>query len=96
MKRQRRLKVALQTLSLLGVLNLLAGAAQAQFSGPALDASTPVNRPVTPTTDPAILYPPGREIYLGPGDLIAVHLYGSQDYTPIGRVSVSMARFSCR
>ena len=87
MNRQRLVKAALRTLTLLSVLPLLAGAAQAQFSGPALSASTPVNRPVTPTTDPAILYPAGREIHLGPGDLIAVHLYGS-DYAPVARVSI--------
>ncbi len=37
---------------------------KAQFSGPALGVSTPVNPPVTPTTDPAILYPAGRDIIL--------------------------------
>jgi len=88
MNRHRLLKAAWQTMSLFSLLVLLAGVAQAQFSGPALGASTPVNRPVTPTTDPAILYPAGREIHLGPGDLIAVHLYGSQDYSPAARVSV--------
>ena len=41
--------------------------AQAQFSGPALGASTPVNPPVTITTDPAILYPANRDVYLGHG-----------------------------
>lgn len=88
MNRQRRFRAALRTLCVLTALNLLVAGMQAQFSGPALGASTPVNRPVTPTTDPAILYPAGREIHLGPGDLIAVHLYGSQDYSPIARVSV--------
>ena len=73
---------------LLCLLNVAAGTAKAQFSGPALGASTPVNRPVTPTTDPAILFPAGREIHLGPGDQISVHLYGAQDYAPVARVSV--------
>ncbi|MEO6910817.1 MAG: hypothetical protein ABI158_07825, partial [Edaphobacter sp.] len=41
--------------------------AKAQFSGPALGLSTPVNLPVTPTTDPAILYPVGRDIILEQG-----------------------------
>jgi len=62
--------------------------AEAQFSGPALGATTPVNPVVTPTTDPAILYPASREIRLGPGDLIAVHIYGSPDYTQPVRVSL--------
>jgi polysaccharide export outer membrane protein len=73
---------------LLCLLNVTAGTAKAQFSGPALGASTAVNRPVTLTTDPAILFPAGREIHLGPGDQIAVHLYGAQDYAPVARVSV--------
>lgn len=66
----------------------ICGTANAQFSGPALGATTPVNPVVTPTTDPAILYPASRDIHLGPGDLIAVHIYGSPDYTPPVRVSL--------
>ena len=62
--------------------------ARAQFSGPALNSSTPVNRSVTPTTDPAILYPTGREVHLSHGDLIAIHLYGMSDYAPPVRVSL--------
>jgi polysaccharide export outer membrane protein len=62
--------------------------AQAQFSGPAFSSSAEVNRPISLTTDPAILYPQQRELRLLPGDTIAVHLYGSLDYTPILRVSV--------
>jgi polysaccharide export outer membrane protein len=69
-------------------MSLLGTVARAQFSGPALGASTPVNVPVTPTSDPAILFPAGREIHLGEGDLIAVHLYGSTDYAPVARVSL--------
>ena len=49
--------------------------AQAQFSGPAPGASTAVNPPVTITTDPAILYPGHRDVYLGSGDVLTVHLY---------------------
>ncbi|MEO6911199.1 MAG: polysaccharide biosynthesis/export family protein, partial [Edaphobacter sp.] len=62
--------------------------AKAQFSGPALGLSTPVNLPVTPTTDPAILYPVGRDIILEQGDLLTVHLYGNADYTPVTRISL--------
>jgi polysaccharide export outer membrane protein len=59
---------------------------EGQFSGPALGASTPINPPVTLTTDPAILYPPNRDVYLGRGDVISIRLFGTNDYTPIGRV----------
>jgi polysaccharide biosynthesis/export protein len=69
-------------------LTIICSPAEAQFSGPALGATTPVNPAVTPTTDPAILYPGSRDIHLGTGDLIAVHIYGSGDYTPPIRVSL--------
>jgi polysaccharide biosynthesis/export protein len=64
------------------------GAAMAQFSGPALGISTPVNPPVVITTDQAILYPTNRDIYLGREDLLTVRLYGSTDYTPTVRVGI--------
>ena len=76
----------IQTLCLLCFL--VAKPAEAQFSGPAITASTPVNRPVTPTTDPTILFPQNREIRLTPGDIIAVHIYGALDYTPTAMVSL--------
>jgi polysaccharide biosynthesis/export protein len=63
-------------------------AAMAQFSGPALGISTPVNPPVVITTDQAILYPTNRDIYLGREDLLTVRLYGSTDYTPTVRVGI--------
>ncbi|MBS1798993.1 MAG: polysaccharide biosynthesis/export family protein [Acidobacteria bacterium] len=63
-------------------------AAHAQFSGPALSSSTPVNRAIAPTTDPAVLFPQNREIRLAPGDVIAVHIYGSADYVPTAVVSL--------
>jgi polysaccharide biosynthesis/export protein len=62
--------------------------AEAQFTGPALGASTPINPPVTITTDPAILYPANRDVYLGRGDVLMIHLYGSSDYTPTSRVDI--------
>ena len=61
---------------------------QAQFSGPAVSASTPVNRAVSPTTDPAILFPENRELRLAPNDVISVHVYGSPDYVPTAVVSL--------
>lgn len=70
------------------VLVCCSGAVMAQFSGPALGISTPVNPPVVITTDLAILYPANRDIYLGREDLLTVHLYGSPDYTPTVRVGI--------
>jgi polysaccharide export outer membrane protein len=64
------------------------GSALAQFSGPSLNASTPVNRPVQLTTDPAILYPQGRDIHLAAGDTILVHIYGSPEYSPLAQVTL--------
>ena len=65
---------------------LSGGLAEAQFNGPASDASLSINRPMTATTDPAILYPTGRDIRLTQGDLLVVHLYGAADYAPPVRV----------
>jgi polysaccharide export outer membrane protein len=66
----------------------LSGSAMAQFSGPALGISTPINPPVTITTDPAILYPANRDVYLWHDDLITIHLFESADYTPSVRVGL--------
>jgi polysaccharide biosynthesis/export protein len=66
----------------------LSGSAMAQFSGPALGISTPVNPPVTITTDPAILYPANRDVSLWHDDLITIHLYASADYLPTVRVGL--------
>lgn len=63
-------------------------AGNAQFSGPALGLSTPVNPPVTPTTDQAILFPANRDIILEQGDLMTVRLYGTTDYEPSVRISL--------
>src|SRR5260370_32404237 len=70
------------------LLCLFGGSAEAQFSGPAIGASTPVNRPVTPMTDPAILYPGARDIHVGQGDVPSIHLYGAPHYAPPVRVSL--------
>jgi polysaccharide export outer membrane protein len=89
----RQLRNTLQTsrsvvISAVGLLLILSSlAASAQFSGPALGISTPVNPPIVLTTDPAILFPPNRDAYLGRGDLITVHIFGSVDYTPTVRIA---------
>jgi polysaccharide biosynthesis/export protein len=77
------------TIMLFFLLCLPGQSAQAQYSGPALGASTEVNPPITITTDPAILYPKGRDIYLGREDLLGIHLYGSTDYSATARVSLN-------
>jgi polysaccharide export outer membrane protein len=69
-------------------LAVISRPAEAQFSGPALGLSEPVNPTVTITTDPAILYPKNRDFQLGVGDILTVHLYGSLDYVPTVRVSL--------
>jgi polysaccharide export outer membrane protein len=66
----------------------LSGSVMAQFSGPSLGISTPVNPPVTITTDPAILYPPNRDVYLWHDDLITIHLFESTEYGPTVRVGL--------
>jgi polysaccharide export outer membrane protein len=66
----------------------LSSSAIAQFSGPALGISTPVNPPVMITTDPAILYPANRDVYLWHDDLITIHLFESADYAPTVRVGL--------
>jgi len=68
---------------------MLGGSAHAQFNGPGLPPDSPVNLPLTPTTDMAILYPPAPDLNIGQGDLIAIHIFGAQDYLPSDvRVSV--------
>jgi polysaccharide export outer membrane protein len=66
----------------------LSGSAMAQFSGPGLGASTPINPPFTITTDRAILYPASRDVYLWHDDLISVHIFENPDYAPTVRVSL--------
>jgi polysaccharide biosynthesis/export protein len=83
-----RVVFAWLSIVLLFVLCLSGQFAQAQYSGPALGASTQINPPITITTDPAILYPKGRDIYLGREDLLGIHLYGSTDYSATARVSL--------
>jgi polysaccharide biosynthesis/export protein len=62
--------------------------ADAQFSGPALGITSEVNPPITITTDPAILFPAAREIYLGVGDVLSIRIYGNSDYTPLVRIGL--------
>jgi polysaccharide biosynthesis/export protein len=67
---------------------LFARMASAQFSGPALPVSIPVNSPMPVTTDPAILFPASREIVISTSDLLVVHIYGMPEYNPTVRVDL--------
>lgn len=64
----------------------LAGQAKAQFSGPGL--TSPPAGQVIPTNDPAILNPAVQDLYINPGDVLAVRIFGQTDYAPPVRVSV--------
>lgn len=78
-------------LGLLFVLASLAGFSRpglAQFTGPALMTPPTQRNPIVPTTSAAVLYPKNQVIYLSPGDVVAVHVYGSPEYGPIVRVSL--------
>lgn len=93
MLRRNRISLRLATLHLLlaaviVTLCLYVPAATAQFSGPAVGASESVNSTIAPTTDPAILYPASRDVFLQQGDLITVRLYGTTDYMPAVRISL--------
>lgn len=61
--------------------------AMGQFSGPGV--TTPVPQlPVAITNDAGLLRPEHQSIHLVPGDLIAVHIFGSTDYAPVSRISL--------
>ena len=91
--RQHNLKTSVRTgwlfVASLLLLCVCSSTAEAQFSGPAVAASTPVNKPLTPTTDPAILYPAARDIHVAMGDSLVVHLYSAPDYASPVRVSLN-------
>ena len=70
------------------LMALCGRSAEAQFSGPALGINTEVNPPITITTDPAILFPAGRDAYLGIGDVLSIRIFGNLDYTPTVRIGL--------
>jgi polysaccharide biosynthesis/export protein len=69
------------------LLSLAAATAHAQFSGPGVKSPVPSDSG-TVTTDATLLRPENRSIYLVPGDLVNVHIFGSLDYNPVVRVSL--------
>jgi polysaccharide biosynthesis/export protein len=82
---RRRARLVLAVFLLLTAVSRVA---DAQFSGPALGIDTEVNPPITITTDRAILFPGHRDIFLGNGDVLTVHLYATTDYSPTVRVDL--------
>ena len=76
------------SLAMLLMVGVSGRSAEAQFSGPVLGVSTPVNPPTTITTDPAILFPKNRDVYLWREDLITIHLYDHADYSPTVRIGL--------
>jgi polysaccharide export outer membrane protein len=75
------------TVPALLALLLLCACAHAQFNGPPSLGTTEINRPITFTTDPSILYPAEPDLVLAPGDLIAIHIYADSDYIPTARIA---------
>jgi len=86
-KSMPRLRMLLCSLLAALLLSFATASANAQFSGPGVKSPVPADTG-TPTTDAALLRPANRSIYLTPGDLITVHIFGSLDYTPVVRVSL--------
>jgi polysaccharide export outer membrane protein len=73
--------------TLLCAVALMSLPASGQFNGPGSISGNPeLNRPVTITTDQGVLYPATHDLLLGPGDLIAIHIFGQSDYAPVVRV----------
>jgi polysaccharide export outer membrane protein len=69
------------------VFGLGAGAARAQFNGPATSTVGPeVNRPTSITTDRALLYPAVHDQVLGSGDEVQVKIFNQPEYIPSGRI----------
>ena len=81
--RMRSLRLSLALL----LLSCTAISTQAQFSGPGVKSPVPSSTSDV-TTDTSLLHPANRSIYLTPGDLVTVHIFGSLDYNPIVRVSL--------
>ena len=84
-----RVRLAALVLLSMVVIALSPCLAYGQFSGPGVQAPSPHLNSDAVTTDPDILHPPNRSIYINPGDLISVHIFGSLDYAPIARVTLS-------
>lgn len=60
---------------------------RAQFSGPALTLPTQAAETPVPNVDAALLAPKSNDILIGAGDVIAIQVFGSAEFTPIVKVS---------
>ncbi len=58
-----------------------------QFTGPSLSLPTQPNTVELPTNDPALLKATERDIRLGFGDVLTIHLFGSTDFNPVVKVT---------
>lgn len=66
-----------------------ASVASAQFNGPATSSvGNEINRPVTLTSDQAVLFPVTHDQLLMPGDLVQIHLFNQPEYSPTARISL--------
>ena len=63
-------------------------AAWAQFSGPAPGSNTQLNQPVSLTTDPKVLGALPPDFRLASSDMIAIHVYGVDQFNVSARLSV--------
>jgi polysaccharide export outer membrane protein len=80
--------VTLHRLAVLLLLALAVPAALGQFSGPGVKTANPNINSDAVTTDTSILRPANPSIYVHPGDLVAVHIFGSIEYAPTVRVAL--------
>ena len=85
----RRAGTSFAVRSLIAAIVLLCACAssRAQFNGPSSLGTTEINRPVTLTTDPSVLYPATQDLVLTPGDVFQVHLFSDPDYQPEARIA---------
>ncbi len=58
-----------------------------QFTGPSLSLPTQPNTVEVPTNDSALLKATERDIRLGFGDVLTIHVFGSTDFAPIVKVT---------
>lgn len=79
-----------RSLALAALLMLCAaGSAHAQFNGPPSNGGhQELNRPVTVTSDRAVLFPPVHDQLLMPGDVLQIHLFNQPEYSPQARIGL--------
>lgn len=85
----RRACASFAVRSLVAAVALLGAcsSSHAQFNGPSSLGTTEINRPVTLTTDPSILYPAIQDLVLTPGDVFQIHLFSDPEYAPEARIA---------